>query len=374
MRDMDDKVLRAGRATSPCCRASSRRPMRCPTRTGATAFRSAASPRSTPTQGGIVSAGGVGFDISCGVRSLLTGLAARRRRAGQGARSPTSCPGPSRPGVGAPADPPHAERDGRDARGRRALGASSSGYGEAADLERIEEHGCMPDARPRGRLRQGQAAAARRDGHARLGQPLPRGPGGRRRSSTPSRRPLRARRRGRRGDDPLRFARPRPPDRHRVPARDGARRGAARHRLPDRELACAPINSDDRPALSRRDARRHQLRARQPADHRAIWRARVFAGSSRRASSRCSSTSRTTPARSRSTRRRRSGASSTCTARARRAPSARAIPTCPRRLRAVRPAGPDRRHHGHRVLRAGRHRGERESRLQLGRATAPAAA
>ena len=27
-----------------------------------------------PAQGGVVSAGGVGFDISCGVRTLLTGL------------------------------------------------------------------------------------------------------------------------------------------------------------------------------------------------------------------------------------------------------------------------------------------------------------
>src|SRR5574338_1320230 len=29
-----------------------------------------------PDQGGVVSAGGVGFDISCGVRTLLTGIAA----------------------------------------------------------------------------------------------------------------------------------------------------------------------------------------------------------------------------------------------------------------------------------------------------------
>ena len=27
-----------------------------------------------PDQGGVVSAGGVGFDISCGVRTMLTGL------------------------------------------------------------------------------------------------------------------------------------------------------------------------------------------------------------------------------------------------------------------------------------------------------------
>ena len=27
-----------------------------------------------PTKGGVVSAGGVGFDVSCGVRTLTTGL------------------------------------------------------------------------------------------------------------------------------------------------------------------------------------------------------------------------------------------------------------------------------------------------------------
>lgn len=30
-----------------------------------------------PEQGGVVSAGGVGFDVSCGVRTLLTGIAAQ---------------------------------------------------------------------------------------------------------------------------------------------------------------------------------------------------------------------------------------------------------------------------------------------------------
>jgi tRNA-splicing ligase RtcB len=33
-----------------------------------------------PEQGGVVSAGGVGFDISCGVRTMLTGLTVAERR------------------------------------------------------------------------------------------------------------------------------------------------------------------------------------------------------------------------------------------------------------------------------------------------------
>ena len=35
-----------------------------------------------PDQGGVVSAGGVGFDISCGVRTMLTGLHGCRHQAG----------------------------------------------------------------------------------------------------------------------------------------------------------------------------------------------------------------------------------------------------------------------------------------------------
>ena len=65
--------------------------------------------------------------------------------------------------------------------------------------------------------------------------------------------------------DPLRLARPRPPDRHRVPAAHGARpRRSHGIELPDRELACAPIDSDLGASLPRRDARRHQLRPREP--------------------------------------------------------------------------------------------------------------
>jgi len=48
--------------------------MPCRTRIGATAFRSAAWRAFNPDEGGVVSAGGVGFDISCGVRCLHTGL------------------------------------------------------------------------------------------------------------------------------------------------------------------------------------------------------------------------------------------------------------------------------------------------------------
>ena len=60
--------------TSPRCRASWRPASRCRTSTGATASPSAASPPWTRADG-VVSPGGVGFDINCGVRLVRTGLA-----------------------------------------------------------------------------------------------------------------------------------------------------------------------------------------------------------------------------------------------------------------------------------------------------------
>jgi tRNA-splicing ligase RtcB (3'-phosphate/5'-hydroxy nucleic acid ligase) len=96
---------------------------------------------------GVISAGGVGFDISCGVRLLRTGL-----------KSPTVEPfkpqladalAVSVPaGVGSVGrlhlDDP--QMDAMLSGGAR--WAVEQGYGTPADLERIEEHGCMADARP----------------------------------------------------------------------------------------------------------------------------------------------------------------------------------------------------------------------------------
>lgn len=98
-------------------------------------------------QGGVVSAGGVGFDISCGVRSLTTGL----RRTDIEARKEdlaevlfANIPA----GLGS---------RGRirltdDEMNRMLTGgaewAVKCGWGELADLDRIEEHGRMPGAVP----------------------------------------------------------------------------------------------------------------------------------------------------------------------------------------------------------------------------------
>ncbi|KAB2882405.1 MAG: RtcB family protein [Pseudorhodoplanes sp.] len=98
-------------------------------------------------QGGVVSAGGVGFDISCGVRTLLTGLSIaditpvktsladslfRQIPAGVGSTGAITL------------DPP--EMDAMLTGG--AAWAVERGWGEARDLERIEETGMMAGAQP----------------------------------------------------------------------------------------------------------------------------------------------------------------------------------------------------------------------------------
>lgn len=100
-----------------------------------------------PEQGGIISAGGVGFDISCGIRCLRTDLAAgdiarvmpkladslyRNIPAGVGVEGDLDLAAPGIDGVLAGG----------------AQWAVRHGFGDAADLEYIEEGGCMSGAKP----------------------------------------------------------------------------------------------------------------------------------------------------------------------------------------------------------------------------------
>ena len=100
-----------------------------------------------PDQGGVVSAGGVGFDISCGVRTMLTGLSVadiapvQRRLADALFRKIPAGVG-SKGAITLDA----AGMDAMLAGGAR--WAVEQGEGEARDLERIEEKGAMPGARP----------------------------------------------------------------------------------------------------------------------------------------------------------------------------------------------------------------------------------
>ena len=100
-----------------------------------------------PSQGGVISAGGVGFDISCGVRCMLSGLSRSEVESKKGALADglfAEVPA----GIGSRGKillDPHT-MDQMLAGG--AAWAVTEGYGRTADLERIEEHGCVSDARP----------------------------------------------------------------------------------------------------------------------------------------------------------------------------------------------------------------------------------
>ena len=100
-----------------------------------------------PQAGGIVSAGGVGFDISCGVRTMVTGLKrndVETRKDELADALFAAVPA----GLGSSGD---IRLTGDEMTAMLAGGARwavDRGYGIAADLERIEERGCMAGAEP----------------------------------------------------------------------------------------------------------------------------------------------------------------------------------------------------------------------------------
>jgi len=97
--------------------------------------------------GGVVSAGGVGFDISCGVRALTTGLTRADVEAHQGALADALFRTvPAGLGSTGRITLDDAEMEAMLAGGAR--WAVARGWGEARDLERIEERGAAADARP----------------------------------------------------------------------------------------------------------------------------------------------------------------------------------------------------------------------------------
>ena len=100
-----------------------------------------------PDRGGVISAGGVGFDISCGVRTLTTGLDRANVMAKQQALADalfSAIPA----GLGSRGDIRlnDSELDAMLRGGAR--WAVERGWGASDDLERIEEAGCMSGAQP----------------------------------------------------------------------------------------------------------------------------------------------------------------------------------------------------------------------------------
>ncbi len=100
-----------------------------------------------PEQGGIISAGGVGFDISCGIRCLRTALAfddigpiARAVADSLFAQIPA--------GVGEEGDLRLSPQELDRVLVGGAQWAVKEGYGSPQDLDYIEEHGCVEGAAP----------------------------------------------------------------------------------------------------------------------------------------------------------------------------------------------------------------------------------
>lgn len=98
--------------------------------------------------GGVISAGGVGFDISCGVRTLLTGL--KRDQVEQVKRALADALYETIPvGIGSTGNISLDNKQMIAMLSGGAQWALDQGWGRAEDLERIEEHGCMQGADPK---------------------------------------------------------------------------------------------------------------------------------------------------------------------------------------------------------------------------------
>ena len=196
---------------------------------------------------GVVSPGGVGFDINCGVRLVRTGLGVEEvrprlealmqelmRRVPQGSG-------------------PHGalelgERDlGRLAE-QGAPFLAQRGLATDHDLAHIEEGGVDGGRGHGGRQRQGRGPRPLAGRQPGLGQPLPRGAGGGRGAGRAGGEGLRRRPRPGHRDDPLRLARLRPPGVHRLPGAHGAGGGAGRHRAAGQAARLCAAGLGRRPA------------------------------------------------------------------------------------------------------------------------------
>jgi len=100
-----------------------------------------------PDEGGVVSAGGVGFDISCGVRTLHSGLTLDQLNPHKNALADQLAVAiPAGLGSTGNIKLSHREMDRMLSGG--AAWAVQQGYGTESDLARTEEHGCMAGADP----------------------------------------------------------------------------------------------------------------------------------------------------------------------------------------------------------------------------------
>ncbi len=100
-----------------------------------------------PEEGGVISAGGVGFDISCGVRTILTGIPVNEVLKVQEKLADVLCRKiPAGVGSTGKLHLSYTEMDKMLESG--AVWAVEQGYGTKEDLDRIEESGCVKGAEP----------------------------------------------------------------------------------------------------------------------------------------------------------------------------------------------------------------------------------
>ncbi len=100
-----------------------------------------------PKDGGVISAGGVGFDISCGVRTLLTGVT-RQQIEDVKTRLADALYHTIPAGLGSKGEITLNDRAMHAMLSGGAQWALEQGWGRPEDMERIEEHGCMQGAKP----------------------------------------------------------------------------------------------------------------------------------------------------------------------------------------------------------------------------------
>ena len=98
--------------------------------------------------GGVVSAGGVGVDVSCGVRTMLTGARRFPTSSRCRGRSPTLSISKFPLASAAKVRSSSIPSKWTPCLGAAPAGRSSAGWGEACDLDRIEERGQMAGAEP----------------------------------------------------------------------------------------------------------------------------------------------------------------------------------------------------------------------------------
>ena len=179
-----------------------------------------------PAEGGVVSAGGVGFDISCGVRTMRTGLLLEDVLPRQEALADALYRDiPAGVGSKSAITLDSAEMEAMLAGG--AHWAVARGWGEPRDLERIEDGGRIAGAEAESVSAKAKERQRREMGTSR--QPLSRSSIRRRNFRSCGRR-LRPRAERRRRRHPLRVAGTRPSDRDRVRGRDGRRGRSVGHR------------------------------------------------------------------------------------------------------------------------------------------------